>query len=424
MRPGRGWTVASGRHDRRHQHRQLDRRHRQLDGGDRLDGQLDGRNWQLDRRHQLDGRNHWRSSTAGTTGSSTAGTTGSSTAGTTGSSTAGTTGSSTAGTTGSSTAGSTGGTTGSSALDITGTYQVTTSYNLEQALPTDVGNGLNLVLELSANPGAFLLDDVAGQIPVIKYVVDAIDLFSGVRNSIITDINNDLNTWSDGLVSTLMTLSNDITNALMGLKAKNTIVIVAAPGGGYTVTDTLTALTFTYQTDEHDYAQGATATTTATYSGLKLVIAGHTYNQGVRIGTILLDLIDNVALPDLTGVNSLGALMNQLVDCGGLADTIWGDIGGVCLTSDTSTCLDSYISANDIAKLCTEALDLAGTLIENKVSALDGPGMMSMSDGNCLALEQKGHTGKADTLMSGTWSLTIPAGVGNITLPGTFVGTK
>lgn len=130
-----------------------------------------------------------------------------------------------------------------------------------------------------------------------------------------------------------------------------------------------------------------------------------------------------MALPQLTGVDSLGALLNQLVDCGGVGDWVWGYIGNICLTSDPNTCIYQYIGPSDIAKLCTNALDAAGKAIEDKIASLDAPGMMSVSDGSSLLLEQKGSTGHADTLMGGTWSLTIPIGIGNITLPGSFTGS-
>jgi hypothetical protein len=35
-----------------------------------------------------------------------------------------------------------------------------------------------------------------------------------------------------------------------------------------------------------------------------------------------------------------------------------------------------------------------------------------------------GHTGNADTLSNGAWSLTLPAGSSTLTLPGTFTGTR
>jgi len=137
------------------------------------------------------------------------------------------------------------------------------------------------------------------------------------------------------------------------------------------------------------------------------------------VGGMLVDLIDNVALPQLTGVNSIGELLNQLVDCGGVGTAVWGFIYDFCIADQ---CIYQYISADDISKLCVNALDAVGRLIEDKISKLDAPGMMSISDGACLAVENKGTTGHADTLMKGTWALTLPVGVANMTLPGDFTG--
>ena len=111
---------------------------------------------------------------------------------------------------------------------------------------------------------------------------------------------------------------------------------------------------------------------------------------------MLVDLIDNVALPQLTGVSSLGALANQLVNCGGVGDWVWSYIGNTCIGSQ---CLYQYISANDIAKLCTNALNAAGDAVEGKLASLTAPGKMGAGDGSCLAVENMGHTGHADTLI-------------------------
>ena len=78
----------------------------------------------------------------------------------------------------------------------------------------------------------------------------------------------------------------------------------------------------------------------------------------------------------------------------------------------------------DIAKLCTNALDAAGDAVEGKLSSLSAPGKLSAGDGSCLAVENMGHTGNADTLSNGAWALTLPAGSANLTLPGTFTGTR
>ena len=156
-------------------------------------------------------------------------------------------------------------------------------------------------------------------------------------------------------------------------------------------------------------------------TGLQIMLPAHGYDRGLDFGGVLVDLIDNVALPQLTGVSSLGALANQLVECSGVADWVWSYIGN---THIGNTYLSSYISMNDIAKLCTNALTAAGDAVESKLSSLSAPGKLSAGDGSCLALENMGHTGNADTLSNGAWALTLPAGSTDLTLPGTFTGTR
>jgi hypothetical protein len=198
--------------------------------------------------------------------------------------------------------------------------------------------------------------------------------------------------------------------------------VLSAPdaAGNVTVQDSLVDLTFTYQGQDYPYPQNANGTATAQFSGLKLTIPTHTYDHGLNFGHLLLDLVDNVALPNLTGVNSVGDLLNQLVNCGGVGDWVWSYIGGICIGSQ---CVSSYINSSDVAKLCVNALDAAGHAIESKLASLDAPGMMSVTDGNALLLDQMNKTNHADTIMGGSWSLALPIGIGTVTLPGQFTGT-
>jgi hypothetical protein len=298
---------------------------------------------------------------------------------------------------------------------------VTTQFNLLDALPPDVETALNLVLELGDSPGKFLLD-MADKLPVLKYVIDAINLFSGVRDKIVMGIDEYIDRWSGGMVTVMHDLTHDLEMALRGLTTHNRVVLSAPDAAGHvTVDDTLLDLTFTWNGKKYSYPQNAHANFMATATGLQLMLPAHGYDRGLDFGGVLVDLIDNVALPQLTGVSSVGALANQLVNCVGVADWVWSYIGNTCIGSQ---CLYQYISSNDIAKLCTNALNAAGDAVESKLASLTAPGKMGAGDGSCLAVENMGHTGNADTLSNGAWSLTLPAGSSNLTLPGTFTGAR
>jgi hypothetical protein len=289
------------------------------------------------------------------------------------------------------------------------------------ALPPDVKTALDLVLELGDSPGKFLLD-MADKLPVIKYVIDAINLFSGIRDKIVMAIDEYINTWSGGMVTVMHNLSAQLEMALRGLSTHNKLVVGTPDAAGkVSIDDTLVDITFHWNGKDYSYAQNAHATFTATATGLQVMLPAHAYDRGLDFGGVLVDLIDNVALPELTGVSSLGALANQLVNCGGVSTWVWSYIGDTCIGSQ---CIYDYISANDIAKRCTNALNAAGDAVESKLGSLTAPGMMSAGDGSCLAVENMGHTGNADTLSNGAWALTLPVASANLTLPGSFTGHR
>ena len=310
---------------------------------------------------------------------------------------------------------------GGGLVAVAGTYDVTTQFNLLDALPPDVKTALDLVLELGDSPGKFLLD-MADKLPVIKYVIDAINLFSGIRDKIVMAIDEYINTWSGGMVTVMHNLSAQLEMALRGLSTHNKLVVGTPDAAGkVSIDDTLVDITFHWNGKDYSYAQNAHSTFTATATGLQVMLPAHAYDRGLDFGGVLVDLIDNVALPELTGVSSLGALANQLVNCGGVSTWVWSYIGDTCIGSQ---CIYDYISANDIAKLCTNALNAAGDAVETKLGSLTAPGMMSAGDGSCLAVENMGHTGNADTLSNGAWALTLPVASANLTLPGTFTGHR
>ena len=107
---------------------------------------------------------------------------------------------------------------------VAGTYDITTQFDLLDALPPDVKTALDLVLELGDSPGSFLLD-MADKLPVIKYVIDAINLFSGVRDQIVSAIDEYINRWSGGMVTVMHKLSSDLEMALRGLSTHNRLVV-------------------------------------------------------------------------------------------------------------------------------------------------------------------------------------------------------
>jgi hypothetical protein len=303
---------------------------------------------------------------------------------------------------------------------LAGAYDVTTQFNLLDALPPDVKTALSLTLELADSPGSFLLD-MADKIPVIKYVIDAINAFSGVRAQIVMAIDDYINKWSGGLVTTMRGISQQLEMALRGLSMHSKLVLSAPDANGdVAVVDTLVDISFKWNGHDHPYPQNMRASATAHLQGLKLAMPAHSFDRGLDFGAILVDLLDNVALPELTGVNSLGALVNQLVNCTGVADWIWGYIGNTCIGN---TCISQFISANDLAKLCVNTLNMGGDLVEAQLAALTAPGKMGVGDLSCLAVENNGHTGHADSLTNGTWSLTLPVGSATITLPGAFSGS-
>src|SRR5262249_24515130 len=153
-----------------------------------------------------------------------------------------------------------------------GTYSVATKFDLLDALPADVKAALDLVLEFGDSPGSFLLD-VADKIPVIKYVIDAINLFSGVDDKIVMAIYVYINRWSGGMVAVMQNLTGQVEKALRGISTHNRVVVGTPDATGKdSIDDTLLDITFTWNGKPYTYAQNAHGTFTATVTGLQLMM--------------------------------------------------------------------------------------------------------------------------------------------------------
>jgi hypothetical protein len=303
-------------------------------------------------------------------------------------------------------------------MTVAGTYSLYTQYNLLSILPDSVTTTFNKVLEFATNPGKFVMD-MAGNLSVIKYVIDVLNIFGGIGTSIENAINSYVESYAIGLPDGMSLVAQSLEDALRGMQAKNRLeVSTPAADGTVQVTDTLYELDFPSSGIEYPTPQNLTSTVQCTMTGFRLSVPAHTYNGSVKIGTLLDSVLDNIVLTQLTGVNSLGALLNQLMSCDDIGYWVWDVIGNICLGD---TCIGDDIGPDDISKLCQNALAGIGNLVEDGIKALDSPLPLATGDGSAILGSSSGGA-SANVIRSGTWSLGLPIGSTQITLPGSFVG--
>src|SRR5262249_41776122 len=152
----------------------------------------------------------------------------------------------------------------------------------------------------------------------------------------VSAIDDFCNQNTGSMFTAMHGIADSVEMALRSMKAHNHILVgTPAADGTVSVADTLTDISFSYNGVDYPAPQGAVASVSAKALGLQIQLPGHTYNQNVKLGTLMLDLVDNVFLAQLTGVNSIGELLNQLIPCDRIADWVWSLIGNVCFTDTT-----------------------------------------------------------------------------------------
>jgi hypothetical protein len=144
-----------------------------------------------------------------------------------------------------------GGSTGAT-LDASGTYALTSTYDVSTNIPGTVGTIINDFIDATSGPNEptqWVLQQLVNQLPsgtVQTIANDALPFVSGY-------LNDQLLNWAPSFVTDIITVGNDFGDMAKKFGINETYVVTKGSNGSYTAVDTATGVHFTIGTVQEDF---------------------------------------------------------------------------------------------------------------------------------------------------------------------------
>lgn len=299
-------------------------------------------------------------------------------------------------------------------LDITGTYQMASTFDISTNLPGTVGEVTNQFIAATDDPDdptKWLCDLLIAQLSGTAHTIaeDAEDLAVGYVNDELLDI-------APNFVTDIVQVGKDFGDITKHFGLVSQLQVAGTPGN-YTATHTVTGVHFKIDNIESDYLfadygaknvvvpnVGVAIDTTG-----KFTVAQHavplTYGQVLHIGldVAILPMID----PNAT---DLASFLQDEIDCNAVGEAVSDAIG--------------IGSSSMYAGACTAGLKAAANLLYAQIDKIDSSPLTFQMSGAAKAGDTN-NDGKADKISVGKWDGMISyAGTPAPMATATFTGTR
>ena len=291
-------------------------------------------------------------------------------------------------------------------LDLSGNYNVTSSYNLAQNLPGTVGTIVNDIIGATSGPNdptQWVLQQLINQLP------------SGTAQTIANDalpyvssyLNDQLLSWAPTFVGDIVTVGQDFGDIATKFGVNEQYAITAS-SGNYLAVDTATGVHFLIGTTNEDFAFSDYSITPPVVGNVgvtmdstgQIAIAEHTlplaYGKVLRIGLDagIIPLIDQNA----TNLNTLFA---DEIDCSAVGTYV-------------ETAIENYtgydLGSSIFTTACTAGLNAGANEIYTELDGISSDALSFDIAGAAKGVDTNGDY-EIDEINSGNWT-------GNVTYTG------
>ncbi len=299
-------------------------------------------------------------------------------------------------------------------LNPAGTYDATSTFDFTGAIPGQVGDIINLVVDLFYNPGAFILDMVKLLVSqyIGSWVTDlAFSLFEDALGDLITDwlLNN-----SPGFIQDFFVIGQDLVQIVKSLTLTSELKISKLSSDYYVQGIQSWQGVILYwklgcpKEDEPGYDPECGAIPfsltdleesdvpmdliTGQFTGMianfdNLIIDTHYIY--LNYGKLILFVINEVLLPAVSGFNSIEDLIYSLIDCEGIANGFGSLLSAIGIDED------------DVEGFCLAAVGLIVSPIEEVIGSLKMDSQLRIH-GKCTLLDDDDDL-YVDFLINGLW---------------------
>jgi hypothetical protein len=296
-----------------------------------------------------------------------------------------------------------GGSTGT-ALDASGTYALTSTYDVSTNIPGTVGTIINDFIDATSGPNEptqWVLQQLVNQLPsgTIQTIAnDALPFVSGY-------LNDQLLNWAPSFVTDIITVGNDFGDMAKKFGINETYVVTKGSSGSYTAVDTATGVHFTIGTVQEDFNFTDYNSTNIVVNAVplamdntgKITIGEHTL--GLPYGKILNIGLDAAILPLVDpNATNLQTFFTDEIDCNSV-----GAYVEQAIENDVGIDLGSSV----FVTACTDGLNAAANLVYSQLNNLSTTALtFDLANGIGKGVDTNGD-GSIDQINAGNWSGTL-----------------
>jgi len=280
------------------------------------------------------------------------------------------------------------------ALDVTGSYRLTSEFDLASGLPGTAGQVINTFIEMTddpQDPATWVLDQLVANIDngtVQDFINDARPALDVILNEVLLsatpEIVSKLVEMGDafgqvarnfGTGSELrLTLTNDVDDAILAEHI-------------------LSELIFTIDGDSYPYPlvdmglENPIAQIPFSYNATRYTLGAHQFP--LSYGTVLMVALEQIIIPMIDdNATDLESLLTNLVDCAGIGEAVSDYIG--------------FGSPGLYEGACILGLEAAAGYVESQIRSLDSTAMELGISGSARWIDSNGDH-RVDVLQGGVW---------------------
>ena len=282
-------------------------------------------------------------------------------------------------------------------VDLSGNYAIVNSYELGRFLGDDVFNALETINRALTDPGGLIGDWIRDRIG--GFIGDAVrGIVRDVINSLIRSAN--LPEWANGAINAIADITGFLTN--LEIKANMRFGKVEGPDCEVPGVHTWEQLVFRWQGNDCGAFGGTNCgehlvnLSEVGVSASESEFMGYVVDPGVlvseveigehqlelNVGVVIIALMENVILPQRSGVRSFGDLIARLVPCdrfGDLAASLVSGIpfiGGGVRSLATDACRDGVRAlGNDLTRRLIGQLEVDTFDVKGRADFINNDGM-------------------------------------------------
>jgi hypothetical protein len=302
------------------------------------------------------------------------------------------------------------------ALDPTGTYRVTSEFDLASGLPGTAGTVINEFIEMTDDPydpATYVLDKIRASITngtVQDFLDDARPALDAILNEVLLQATPDV-------VAKLVEMGDAFGQIAhkFGTTSELTVTSTNDVDTGLAAAHVLTGLVFTIDGESFPYAladmglENVSTPAPFSYNAQRFTIGDHAFP--LSYGTILMVALEQIIIPLLDdSAHDLRSLLASYIDCAAVGAAIADYIG--------------FGSDGLYEGACDLGLDAASGFVEEKILSLDSSAMQLGIHGSAKWIDSN-HDWKVDVLQGGAWEGQMTYGTAPAPLgPSTFRGER